>query len=711
MEENTPLLFFEEEVLRKHRLVILFLILLAVFLLAVLTLSIPLSFLFLFLLGAKTLLKAGIGGILGIFFFSLFGSSILWWYLNQYGYIQILQQLEAKNPDPKDRYHQIYEHVVEEMAISSAILNLAPMVLPTKAFNAFSLSLGGERYILALSEGALSKLTRSQIQGLVAHTVARSAVGDARIATAACSMIQFFYRLNRYFGNFVFYVLGGRIFSSISRENLLRADASAVRLTRNPQALAEALYICGNSWSGASTLDISLSPLFSIPPVEGLQERIKKLSEMAKIDDGHLKKALEKSRLSSLLPPPPPEESQWYAQVEEKWKGPYAPGQLFSQGWFHPEIWLQRGTEKFTSPAFSHPDLSEFFQNRMPTSSQKCPACAGMLIERSQGGLEIQQCLSCQGKLLMQDQLLRLICRKEQEFSAETLREASEYPQSWAEVKDNFAFRKAGRLCPYCRNEMRNYPYSHAYPVVMDKCEGCLRIWLDTRELEILQHLIEQKKIAEEKPALEERASSEIRRIQKRAGTVQVPFVQNLFIMLAWGIALGGLLGLIGFFIEKNSFAALIAGGLGALVGILAGSIVPKDFSWKNPKIYGGAALGFVLALGGVLPLKFSLPFYIIIGIMFTLMDPLGMREPVKSEKILEKLALEILESLVILVFLLYIMAFPMKILFDFARDLPWAFYGREVEVISVILFLSTLVGASWGLILAIVEKAEEEPL
>ena len=123
-----------------------------------------------------------------VFSLTLIGSGIHWYFSMKNGIKKIMNLLECIQTDPEDRYHQIYKNTVEEISIAMGQTKLKAMIIPTSSINSLSMaSMNGEG-VIALTEGAVSRLTRNELQALVAQSVARCATGEALMTTAACAL-------------------------------------------------------------------------------------------------------------------------------------------------------------------------------------------------------------------------------------------------------------------------------------------------------------------------------------------------------------------------------------------------------------------------------------------------------------------------------------------------------------------------------------------
>ncbi len=170
-------------------------------------------------------------------------------------------------------------NVVEEIAIASGMAVPAVYILDNEpGINAFAAGWSADNAAIGVTRGALQHLTRSELQGVVAHEFAHIANGDTRIKTRIIGWVfgiailtvlgrvllesLWFAPRRRNSNNkeenglvFAMFALGfglliigavGTFFArmiqaAVSRQRELLADASAVQFTRNPDGLGEAL--------------------------------------------------------------------------------------------------------------------------------------------------------------------------------------------------------------------------------------------------------------------------------------------------------------------------------------------------------------------------------------------------------------------------------------------------------------------------------------
>ncbi len=168
--------------------------------------------------------------------------------------------------DPKEK--QLL-NIVSEIAIASTLPVPPVYILHAEEINAFAAGLNPQDAVIAITEGALKKLNRDEIQGVIAHEFGHISNGDMKLGLRLAAMIMGFYfilylalRMLQISGRSrddkkgnpvaiiaLFLILAGVFtwfFGSIlkacvSRQREYLADASSVQFTRNPQGILGAL--------------------------------------------------------------------------------------------------------------------------------------------------------------------------------------------------------------------------------------------------------------------------------------------------------------------------------------------------------------------------------------------------------------------------------------------------------------------------------------
>jgi heat shock protein HtpX len=205
-----------------------------------------------------------------------------------------------------DEVPQLF-NVVEEMAIASGLPMPKVYIIEDSAPNAFATGRDPEHASVAVTSGLLEKLDRDELQGVIAHEMAHVGNFDIRYAmlvgilVGTTVLISDFFLRGLWFGG----GRGGRregggqaqlimiivavvlavlapIFArllqlSISRQREYLADATAVRLTRNPKGLADALQKISGDTEVLEVANRATAHLYIVNPIKKFEKRAKGL--------------------------------------------------------------------------------------------------------------------------------------------------------------------------------------------------------------------------------------------------------------------------------------------------------------------------------------------------------------------------------------------------------------------------------------------------
>ncbi|MDR2142552.1 MAG: M48 family metalloprotease [Deltaproteobacteria bacterium] len=153
---------------------------------------------------------------------------------------------------------KILRHVVSEMSLAAGLTPPDIYILPqARAINALTSGLGQDDAALVLTRGALTRLSRDELAGLVAHELSHLQNGDTRLNSLMAGGLKGFFILTK-IGlalppvSLIFLVVGavgylsGRLLqAAFSRRREFLADAGATQFTRAPQSLARVLIKVG----------------------------------------------------------------------------------------------------------------------------------------------------------------------------------------------------------------------------------------------------------------------------------------------------------------------------------------------------------------------------------------------------------------------------------------------------------------------------------
>lgn len=460
---------------------------------------------------------------------------------------KILGILRAEKLNPQDKYHIMFQHIIDEVSIATGGTPLEGVVVPTMAMNAFAISDFNGRNVVGVTEGLLARLTRSEIETVVGHEVAHIVSGDCLTTTVITSLFELYNSIRMSLGQMIsnakaqraktdvlIYLtygilsvatfMGKILHMFLSRQRELRADAVAVRLTRDPLSLAQSLYHISSRWRGAGLSGENLEAIFIVNPrfssldeKQGLvadlfsthppiSQRLNTLLDMAHSDAKILeKKFLEQQRAARALAPemltslplaPTSSEKNWIINKDGEWQGPFSLQDLSAFDWMQAETWIKKLGSDRVDQAFENTEIRDLLWKRTNQESFRCPQCQIDLLPRQYEGVTLYQCQGCGGSLVQERDVSRIIIRQEYDFSPRVKEIARKFYQEASKKLPHIDLTHASLYpCPKCQHikaKMLRMLYSLVYPAVIDKCSFCGFLWFDKDELEILQCMIEE---------------------------------------------------------------------------------------------------------------------------------------------------------------------------------------------------------------------------
>ena len=221
------------------------------------------------------LLSAGHSGYPAYFFTVNTGITLLfvlggWWLETsslQGGGEKLARRVGAREPRPSRRpEEQKLCNIVSELAIAAGMAAPTPMVLDRiDSINAFACGWDADNAVVAVTRGALERLTRDELQGLVAHELSHIREGDMRLnmrlagmvfglemifnlGSTMCEADEEGHRTLLAVPGFAIQAAGlagwlaGRVLkAAVSRQREFLADARAVQFTRSKDGLGGVL--------------------------------------------------------------------------------------------------------------------------------------------------------------------------------------------------------------------------------------------------------------------------------------------------------------------------------------------------------------------------------------------------------------------------------------------------------------------------------------
>lgn len=251
-----------------------------------------------------------------IWFFSQWGltgaiimlaASLIWTAIAFSNGERIVMRMTGAHEISVDDEPQLH-NVVEEMALAAGMPKPRVFVIETEAMNAFATGMDPKHAAVAVTRGLLKTLNRDELQGVIGHEMGHVANWDIRYATAVSVMVGLIALVSDGILRSVYYGgAGGRRRSSsrdngagilmlvmiifavlaplfarlvqmaVSRQREFLADATSVRLTRNPRGLISALEKLAQNAQPFPGANRATQHLFIVNPFRNFSEKASSL--------------------------------------------------------------------------------------------------------------------------------------------------------------------------------------------------------------------------------------------------------------------------------------------------------------------------------------------------------------------------------------------------------------------------------------------------
>ncbi len=244
-------------------------------------------------------LGPGGGGVFGVLI-----AMAIWVVMSLVSYFAgdsvMLRMSGARKIEHKDN-PQLF-NVVEEMAIAAGLPVPEVYLMDDTSPNAFATGRDPEHAKVAITKGLLMKLTRDELQGVMAHEMSHVMNRDILFMTMAGIMVGVIVLLADWYIRNIFWFGGGRrrrssqgdarvqmimmvvgivlailapiiariLYLAASRKREYLADASAARLTRYPEGLASALEKIASDPKPLEAANRATAPMYIVNPVKGM---------------------------------------------------------------------------------------------------------------------------------------------------------------------------------------------------------------------------------------------------------------------------------------------------------------------------------------------------------------------------------------------------------------------------------------------------------
>ncbi len=194
----------------------------------------------------------------------------------------------------QEKYRQ-YHNIVEGLCLASGMPKPGLYVMEEKSINAFASGRNPEKSVICVTTGALEKLNKQELEGVLSHELSHIANYDIRFMTLTAVLIGMISIISQIFlrslfwssfsggkgsknnSNAIFLIIGialailapiavSLVRLAISRKREYTADATGVKMTRSPTGLIGALEKINTSAGMEKKVSGAVAPLFISSP-------------------------------------------------------------------------------------------------------------------------------------------------------------------------------------------------------------------------------------------------------------------------------------------------------------------------------------------------------------------------------------------------------------------------------------------------------------
>lgn len=218
--------------------------------------------------------------------------SIFYVVTNYYNSDRIALASVGAKPADREKNRQFYE-IVESLTIASGLPMPKLYVMDSPQINAFASGRDPNHAVVCVTHGAIEKLDKRELEGVLAHELSHVANYDIRYMTLAAVMVGIIAIISEIFlrslwlrgdndrSKGIFIIIGivlailapivvGLVQLAISRKREYTADASAVKFTRYPNGLIGALKKIKDENRPEKKVSKAVAPLFFSNPMNNL---------------------------------------------------------------------------------------------------------------------------------------------------------------------------------------------------------------------------------------------------------------------------------------------------------------------------------------------------------------------------------------------------------------------------------------------------------
>lgn len=438
--------------------------------------------------------------------------ALLYWFAAQLdARVRLLRAMHCSPLDPGDRYHHRLANIVEEMRLATGAPKVECVTVKTLGLNAFAFSDLRGGGVIGVTEGALARLSRQQLEAVVAHEFAHVLSGNYVTVTVACLLFGIYSAAGEGLEEaaiatgstraaplavaaiglrgwlWVLQLASSVTNAALSRERERQADLAAVRYMRDPLSLAEALRIIGRHPGGAGYIPEGLAPLCirdtasAAPWLFGrwrsthppLEERIGVLVALANVSPDEFARQADRA-------------AEAFAE-REHWSA--SPAGVPAAHAAAAAVPASEAAARTSALPADHAGAG---------GVMTCPACGKGLAPVDYEGVRVHACAGCGGRLVSGEQIARILARREVAFS-DRQRHLADLLAVEGDNRRRAAYLARGAPgvdlipCPRCARSMMRRLYSYEHAVEVDQCFICDLVWFEKDELEALQLLTERQ--------------------------------------------------------------------------------------------------------------------------------------------------------------------------------------------------------------------------
>ena len=193
----------------------------------------------------------------------------------------------------KEKY-KTYHDLVEGLTLASGLPMPGLYIMHSQQINAFASGRDPNNAIVCVTDGALEKLDKRELEGVLAHELGHIASYDIRFMTIAAVMVGMIAIISQLFLRSLWFRRGGNdrsgaifmiigivlaivapivvyfVQAAISRKREFTADASAVKFTRYPKGLIGALTKIKYDRQPEKKVSKAIAPLFFTNPFRNI---------------------------------------------------------------------------------------------------------------------------------------------------------------------------------------------------------------------------------------------------------------------------------------------------------------------------------------------------------------------------------------------------------------------------------------------------------